>query len=292
MIRSMTGFGQAEIDLAGRVLTAEARSVNHRYLELSLRLPRGLQALESRLRTHVQDKVRRGKLNLNLGWKGEAEGGEIVWNADLADRYVTLLQEIRARFDFRDPVTLGHLLGHPEILQWKEPDLDAEGSWEAVRRVVDEALTDLTAMREREGEALARDLLGRLENLRGNLAAVQTRAPERAREAKERLHTRVTELLEGEAKADPDRILIEAALQADRMDCTEECVRLASHFDQFRDLLTGDEAPGRKLNFLLQEMNREANTIGSKGNDLTVAREVIAIKEEIEILREQVQNIE
>jgi uncharacterized protein (TIGR00255 family) len=288
----MTGFGQAEIDLAGRMLTAEVRSVNHRYLELSLRLPRGLQSLESRLRSHVQESVRRGKVNLNLGWKGEAEGGEMVWNADLAEQYVGVLQEIRARFDFRDPVTLGHLLGHPEMLTWKEPDLDAEASWDAVRKVVDGALADLVAMREREGEALSRDLLGRLDTLRENLATVEKRAPERVREAKERLHTRVTELLEGEAKADPDRILIEAALQADRMDCTEECVRLASHFDQFRDLLTDGDAPGRKLNFLLQEMNREANTIGSKGNDLSVAREVIAIKEEIEILREQVQNIE
>jgi uncharacterized protein (TIGR00255 family) len=187
---------------------------------------------------------------------------------------------------------MGQLLAHPDILRFTDPDLDLDAAWDHVLAVADKALEDLQAMRRSEGEALARDLRGRMVTMREMVAAVEERAPERVAAVKERLHNRVQELLAGEAEVDPERLVLEAAFQAERMDCIEECVRLRSHIDQMEELLDDGEAAGRKLNFLTQEMNREANTIGSKANDTAVARHVIRLKEEIEIIREQIQNVE
>ncbi len=293
MIASMTGFGRGEAERDGRVLTVEVRSVNHRFLELSLRLPRGLQPLENKLRSHLQGRMDRGKVNLTVSWKGAGEnGGELSVDMELAGQYSRILQEIRESFGFRDPVTLGQLVALPDILKWTEPELSPEESWSLMIQAVDQAIDDLLDMRRVEGEALRDELITRVAAIRTALAAVESRAPERVKQAKERLRTRVGELLEGEAEVDNERLLVEAAFQAERMDCTEECVRLRSHVDQFETLINGDEPVGRKLNFLSQEMNREANTIGSKANDVEIAREVIGLKEEIEIVREQIQNIE
>lgn len=293
MIRSMTGFGRAEAERDGRSLTAEVRSVNHRFLEFSIRLPRGLQSLESKLRARLSEQADRGKFNLTVSWKGSTEnGGEANINFDLAARYYDLLQDMRARFEFREPVTLPQLLQLPDVVTWTEPDLSNESAWEHLIAAVDPAMKDLFSMREAEGASLAKDLLARLDKLNQGLKAVETRAPQRTQETKDRLHARITELLAGEAEVDKDRVLIEAAFQAERMDCTEETVRLASHIDQFGSLIKSGGPVGRKLNFLTQEMNREANTIGSKAYDSSIAHEVIGLKEEIEILREQIQNLE
>jgi uncharacterized protein (TIGR00255 family) len=293
VIRSMTGFGRAESERNGRVLSVEVRSVNHRFLELSLRLPRGLMSLENRLRSHLQEKLDRGKINLSATWKGQGEEGTFLsLNEDLAGRYVDALQELRGKFGFREPVTLGHVLGLPDLFTWTDPQIDVVAGWDHLRDTVDLALADLVTMRETEGGALAKDLLERTRRLREFLAVVEARAPERVVEAKDRLRTRLADLLKGEAEVGEDRILAEAAFIAERMDTTEECVRLKSHLDQMEELLSGSEAVGRRLNFLAQELNREANTIGSKANDSAIAREVIRLKEEIEIIREQIQNIE
>jgi uncharacterized protein (TIGR00255 family) len=293
VIRSMTGFGRAELERRGRTLVAEVRSVNHRFLEVSPRLPRGLQPFEDKLRSILAERMNRGKVNLTVTWKGGSEeGGVLSVDMDVAQRYVDILQEVRARFAFRDPVTLGQLMGLPDVIRWSEPDLDPDEAWEYLKEAVGRAVDDLVAMRESEGEALRRDLLARMKTIRTSLAAVESRAPARVKEAKERLHARITELLQGEAQVDQDRLLVEAAFQADRLDCTEEAVRLRSHVDQFEALLTEGGPVGRKLNFLTQEMNREANTIGSKANDVEIARHVIQLKEDIEILREQIQNLE
>ncbi len=293
MITSMTGFGRAETEKNGRVLVAEIRTVNHRFLEISARLPRGLQFLESKVRALLQEKLTRGKVNLTLSWKGASDdGGEMSVDMGLARRYVDLLQQLRSEFDFREPVTLAQVVGLPDVLTWSEPDLPEDDAWALVKDCLAGAVRGLSEMREREGDALAKDLLARMDTIREGLAAVETRAPDRVREAKERLHNRVTELLAGEAPVDKDRLLVEAAFQAERMDCIEECVRLRSHVDQFEEMLREGGPVGRKLNFLTQEMNREANTIGSKANDSTIARHVIRLKEEVEIIREQIQNIE
>jgi len=293
VIRSMTGFGRAELERRGRTLVAEVRSVNHRFLEVSSRLPRGLQPFEDKLRSFLGERMNRGKVNLTVTWKGGSEeGGVLSVDMDLAQRYVDLLQEVRGRFAFRDPVTLGQLMNLPDVIKWSEPDLDPDEAWKFLKDVVASAVEDLVAMRESEGDALRRDLLARMQTIRTSLDAVESRAPARVKEAKERLHARITELLQGEAQLDQDRLLVEAAFQADRLDCTEEAVRLRSHVDQFESLLGEGGPVGRKLNFLTQEMNREANTIGSKANDVEIARHVIQLKEDIEILREQIQNLE
>lgn len=293
MISSMTGFGRAESERDGRVLVAEARTVNHRFLELSLRLPRSFQPYESKLRSLLQEKLCRGKLNLTVSWKGAGENGSVLsLDMSRAQSYVDILQDLRQRFGFREPVTLGHLMNLPDVLTWSEPELEGEEAWTFLSEVVGRAVDDLAAMRRTEGEALAQDLLARVERLRQELAAVEERAPLRIAEAKERLRSRITELLRGEARVDEERLLLEVSFQAERMDCTEECVRLRSHLDQLESMLRNGGPVGRKLNFLTQEMNRETNTIGSKGSDVTIAEKVIVLKEEIEIIREQIQNIE
>lgn len=289
----MTGFGRAEVEGDGLALAGEVRSVNHRFLELSLRLPRALQPFENKLRAQIGERLHRGKINFGVSWKGDGDdAGVLDLDMDLARRYVDLLQELRGTFSFREPVTLGQVLNLPDLVRKREPDIDPQAAWRLLSETTDRLLDDLISMRRQEGEALAKDLSKRLKSLLASVKAVEKRSPDRAREAKERLKTRLTDLLAGESDVDEERLILEAAHQAERMECTEECVRLRSHIEQFQQLLKEGGPVGRKLNFLLQEMNREANTIGAKANDVAIAREVIQLKEEIEIVREQVQNIE
>ena len=290
MIRSMTGFGRAEGELDGRTFTVEVRTVNHRFLDISARLPRGYQSIEGKLRAHIAKRMTRGKVSLTAT-RQETQGLS-SWNQPLADRFHAHLLEVRERYGFREPIGLGHLLSHPELFRDEEDSADIDAAWPAAQPVFDRALDELIAMREKEGKAMADDLAARVVAMREVLSRVEARAPQRVEDAKERLRQRVAEILNGEAEVDNDRLLVEAAFQAERMDCTEECVRLVSHFDQFDGMISDDSSVGRKLNFLMQEMNREVNTIGSKASDADIAKDVILLKEEIEIIREQVQNIE
>ena len=293
VIRSMTGFGRGEAERGGRVLIAEARSVNHRFLEVSLRLPRGLQLFEPKLRARFEERVGRGKLSMTVAWKGQREdGGALTVDLDLAERYVNALRDFRNRFGFREPVTLQQVASMPDLFKWVEPELDPEESWVQLVDVTDRALEELVRMREMEGDTLAKDFRLRLGRVADALSVIETRAPQRVMEAKDRLRARVTELLKDTAAVDEERLILEAAFQAERMDCTEECVRLRSHLDQTALCLTEGGPVGRKLNFIAQEMHREANTIGAKAQDTVIATQVIVLKEEIEILREQVQNVE
>ncbi|HYV51457.1 MAG TPA: YicC/YloC family endoribonuclease [Dongiaceae bacterium] len=293
MIRSMTGFGRGEAERGGRVLIAEARSVNHRFLEVSLRLPRGLQLFEPKLRARLEERVGRGKLSMTVSWKGQREdGGTLIVDLDLAERYVNALRDFRNRFGFREPVTLQQVASMPDLFRWIEPELDPEESWTQLVQVSDRALEELVHMREMEGETLAKDFRLRLDRVLAALSIIETRAPQRVVEAKDRLRARVKELLQDSATVDEERLTLEAAFQAERMDCTEECVRLRSHLDQTAMCLAEGGPVGRKLNFIAQEMHREANTIGAKAQDTVIATQVIVLKEEIEILREQVQNVE
>jgi len=293
VIRSMTGFGRGEAERGGRVLIAETRSVNHRFLEMSMRLPRGLQMFEPKLRSRLEERVGRGKLSLTVSWKGQREdGGTLIVDLDLAERYVNALRDFRNRFGFREPVTLQQVSSMPDLFKWVEPELDPEESWVQLVDVTDRALEELVRMRELEGETLAKDFRLRLARVAEALSVIETRAPQRVVEAKDRLRARVVELLKDTATVDEERLILEAAFQAERMDCTEECVRLRSHLDQTALCLVEGGPVGRKLNFIAQEMHREANTIGAKAQDTVIATQVIVLKEEIEILREQVQNVE
>jgi uncharacterized protein (TIGR00255 family) len=292
MIRSMTGYGAAEFERDGQRLSAEIRSVNHRYCEVSVRAPKLVSAFEDQIRQLVQDRFSRGKLNVTIGWTGVGEAGEVLkLNEPVADRYMALLDQLRERYHISGDVALGTLATLPDIFAWEHTALSDEETWALIKRVVEAACDNMNAMKAREGEALARDFLHRLALIRVELDRVVELAPLRPLEAKERLLGRVQQLL-GDVEMDPVRIAQEVALMVDRMDCTEECVRLSAHLDQFRSLIEGHELAGRKLNFLLQEMNREANTIGAKSNEVAITRAVIVMKEEIERLREQVQNVE
>jgi uncharacterized protein (TIGR00255 family) len=292
MIRSMTGYGSAELERSGQRLTAEVRSVNHRFCEVSVRGPKVALAFEDQIRQLIQDRFSRGKFNLTITWMGAGEKGEVLkLNEGVAQRYVDLMAQLKARFGLKGDVDLATVAALPDLFTWEHTAMSDEESWALVRGVVEAACENMILMKDREGDALTRDFEKRLHAIRTQLDKVSERAPLRPVEAKERMVARIKPLLD-DVEMDPIRIAQEVALLADRLDCTEECVRLAAHLDQFRHLIEGPELAGRKLNFLLQEMNREANTIGSKANDVEIGHAVIVMKEEIERIREQVQNVE
>jgi uncharacterized protein (TIGR00255 family) len=292
MIRSMTGYGSADLERDGQRLTAEIRSVNHRFCEVSVRAPKVVGLFEDQIRQLISERFSRGKFNLTITWSGAGEAGEVLkLNETVADRYVALLDQLRKRYKIEHGLDLKTLAGLPDVFEWEHTSMSDEETWGLVKKLVLDACDNMNGMKAREGSALAKDLESRLLLIRRELDVVVERAPMRPQEAKERLMLRVKALL-ADVEMDPVRIAQEVALMVDRLDCTEECVRLSAHLDQFRSLIEGSELAGRKLNFLLQEMNREANTIGSKSNDVEITRAVIVIKEEIERLREQVQNVE
>jgi uncharacterized protein (TIGR00255 family) len=292
MIRSMTGYGSAELERSGQRLTAEVRSVNHRFCEVSVRGPKVALAFEDQIRQLIQDRFSRGKFNLTVTWVGAGEQGEVLkLNEAVARRYVDLMGQLKDRFRLKGDLDLSTVASLPDLFSWEHTAMSDEESWALVRDVVERACDNMILMKDREGSALTRDFEKRLHAIRTQLDMVSERAPLRPLEAKERMVARIKPLLD-DVEMDPIRIAQEVALLADRLDCTEECVRLAAHLDQFRHLIEGPELAGRKLNFLLQEMNREANTIGSKANDVEIGHAVIVMKEEIERIREQVQNVE
>lgn len=292
MIRSMTGYGSAELERDGQRLTAEVRSVNHRFCEVSVRGPKVALAFEDQIRQLIQDRFSRGKFNLTITWVGAGDQGEVLkLNENVARRYVDLMSQLKDRFGLKGDIDLSTVASLPDLFTWEHTAMSDEESWALVRDVVERSCENMNLMKDREGAALTRDFEKRLHAIRAELDKVSERAPLRPQEAKDRMVARIKPLLD-DVEMDPIRIAQEVALLADRLDCTEECVRLAAHLDQFRHLIEGPEMAGRKLNFLLQEMNREANTIGSKANDVGIGHAVIVIKEEIERIREQVQNVE
>lgn len=293
MIRSMTGYGHAEIERGSLALSAEIRTVNHKFCEVSVRLPRSLSALEGEARQRVQERLTRGKVNLNINWRdGREHEGELALDETVAEQYRKALESLKSRYGLDEPVDLRTLVGLPDLFRWKALTLNDEEAAATLQSLVDLSVDDLLKMREHEGRALQKDLEGRIERILASVAEVEQRAPFRVTEARDKLRARIAQLLQGEAEVPEERIILEASFLADKFDCTEEVVRLRSHCGQFVDLCRSPEPAGRRLNFLLQEMNREINTIGSKANDVTLARAVIVLKEEVEVIREQVQNIE
>ncbi|MGE5176801.1 MAG: YicC/YloC family endoribonuclease [Hyphomicrobiales bacterium] len=296
MVRSMTGYGRGEVASEGLRLEAEIRSVNHRFCEVSARLPRALASYEAEARKIVMDRVSRGKITLSATWGADGEeGGEpagvLTVDERAAERYVELLRALKQKYGLPGEVDVTAFAALPNLFRWEEPGRSPDFYLELLRRVVAQAVDELIRTKETEGEALKRDLAGRIASVRESVATVRVRAPERVRETHEKMKERVRQLI-GESELPEERLLQEIALLSDRLDCTEECVRLEAHCDHFLKYLDEEAAPGRKLNFLLQEMNREINTIGSKSNDVAIVERVVAVKEELERVREQVQNIE
>jgi len=291
----MTGYGRGEVVVNGLRLTAEVRSVNHRFCELSARLPRILSAYEAEARKLLSDSLTRGKISLVVMWgEGEREAepvGTLKLDERAAGRYLELLGALKSKYGLKGEMDIQSFASLPNLFVWEEPESDPEFYLTMLRKVVTEATEDVIRMKEEEGKALRKDLEARVESIRTRVAQIRERAPERTRAAQEKLRERIRALLT-EGQLSEDRIAQEVALLADRLDCTEECVRLESHCGHFLKLLDEESTPGRKLNFLLQEMNREINTIGSKSSDVPIVEQVVEVKEELERIREQVQNIE
>jgi uncharacterized protein (TIGR00255 family) len=292
----MTGYGRGEVLMNGLRLTAEVRSVNHRFCELSVRLPRALSSLEGEARKLLTERITRGKVSLSVTWGGEGEhqaepSATLRLDANAADRYVALLRELKQKYGLTGDIDLRSFASLPNIFVWEEPVSDTEHYVAMLRDVVAKATLDMIGMKEIEGETLRDDLEERVESIRTRVAQIRDRAPDRLKDARNRLRERVNLLLE-DGEIPEERVAQEVAILSDRLDCTEECVRLEAHCAHFRKLLEEENTPGRKLNFLLQEMNREINTIGSKSSDVPIVEQVVEVKEELERIREQVQNIE
>ncbi|MDM7914229.1 MAG: YicC/YloC family endoribonuclease [Candidatus Eisenbacteria bacterium] len=294
MLLSMTGYGRAEAREAGRSLAVEIRSINHRFAEISIRLPKSLASLENRVREAVQARLSRGKITLSVTLDGEEnELGTLRVDETAARRYVSLLRELKDKIGVSGDVDLTTLIGLPDVITWEKNDYEEEAGWRLLEAPLNGAIADLIRMKSREGEMLSKDMLARIDTILATLARIEARIPLVLQGVRERLQERLAELLsDSETEYQKLRLEAEVVLFADRTDSTEECVRLRAHCQQFRDLIRAPEPAGRKLTFLLQEMNREANTIGSKNADIEIARSVIIIKEETERLREQVANIE
>jgi len=289
----MTGFGTATADVPGGRLAVEVRSVNHRYSEIQIRLPRELAGFEDRARAVVQERVRRGRVDVIVTREEGARRPRTVRaDVELAAGYARALRALAAEIGVPDQLTLAQLAALPDVLRVEEERADAVALWAAAEAAIRAATDGLVAARASEGARLAEDLTGRVRALEAMVEAVARRAPEVVRAYADRLRARVAELLAG-IPVDEARIATEVAVFAERSDIAEELTRLRSHLAQFRQTLTEDHGTaGRKLEFLLQEMARETNTIGSKANDLEIARMVIAMKGELESMREQVQNVE
>lgn len=293
MLTSMTGFGRGNASGHGFEATVEVRSVNSRYAEISVRMPRSLGAFESDVQAKVRERLDRGRINVQVDLnQGADEELRLSVDPDATAGYASLLRELQVAAGITGDIRIEHLLHFSDVFTTKEkPDDAAEKQWEIVETALLEALEDIVVMRRQEGAALARELTSRLEAIERELDVVERRAPARVEEARRRLYDRLGEIL-SEERIDRDRLEQEIAVLADRLDITEECVRLRSHLDLFREAIAADEAVGRKLNFISQEINREVNTIGSKANDPEIARNVVTMKEELEKLREQIQNVE
>ena len=292
MIRSMTGYGRDQQLLHGRSITVEIRSVNHRYFEFSCRAPRGCAFLEDRLKRALQSAISRGKVEVALTLQTvESRNTYVAVDHALAGQYITALRALGEEYSLPDDLTLSTICRLPDIFTLCRGEEDEEELAADVLLVLQNALKQFVAMRETEGERLKADVLSRLVAMEEHLTFVEERSPQTVAEYRARLTAKLTELLNG-AVPDENRILTEAAIVADRLAVDEETVRLRSHFAQLRKILESTEPVGRKLDFLVQEMNRETNTIGSKCSDTAIASHVVEMKSEIEKIREQIQNIE
>ena len=292
MIRSMTGYGRYQDAVDGMDITVEIKAVNHRYYEYSSRLPRAYGFLDDKLKAYLQGSISRGKVDVYVFIDtADAPGSRVTVNHSLVQGYLKALGEIAETYGLRNDVSVMSLARYPDLLTVHREAEDEEAVWAAVRTVADVALNRFLQMREKEGEKLQEDILSRAAAILEAVGQVEERSPQTVREHMDKVQARMRELL-GTATVDEQRLLTEAALFADKIAVAEETVRLRSHISQLEHMLAGNEAVGRKLDFLVQEINREANTIGSKAQDVQLARVVVDIKAEIEKIREQIQNIE
>lgn len=296
MIRSMTGFGRAQFQVEDASYDVEVRSVNHRYLDAKLRLPRVMQGFEGLVRGRIQGRFSRGKLDLSVSAPaGRASASRVEIDFEAARSYLAAARSLESEAGVADGLSIGTLLALPGVSRFVEPEGSQDALQEALLSAVDTALDALEAMRLDEGAALERELLGRVSEIESRAACIGERSSEVQEAARERLRRRAEQLQQETGMLDEARLHQEVVIAADRLDITEELVRLRSHVQQFRAIVAevaAGKPVGRRLDFLLQEFGREANTIGSKASDAPVAHEIVELKTDIERLREQVQNVE
>jgi uncharacterized protein (TIGR00255 family) len=288
----MTGYGRFQETVDGMDITVEIRAVNHRYYEYSSRIPRAFGFLDERLKPYVQKFISRGKVDVFVWVETlDAPGCEVCVNHSLVKSYLKAVDELAERYGLKNDLPVHELARFPDVLTVQKTPEDEEAVWLAVKTVADKALARFVEMREQEGRALCEDILNRANAILEGVEIIEKRSPVTVREHMEKVKARMRELL-SDAAVDEQRLLTEAAIYADKISVAEETVRIRSHIKQLRSILDSAEPVGRKLDFLVQEINREANTIGAKCQDIELARIVIDIKAGIEKIREQIQNIE
>ncbi len=293
MIRSMTGFGRCETTEGDRKFAVEMKGVNHRYLDVNIRMPKKLNFFDSAIRGLLKQHVSRGKVDIFITYEDLSENqASLKYNEPLANEYMTCLRRMEERFGLKNDVSVSVLAQCPEVLTMEEQSPDEEALWNGLKKTLEGALRQFVETRAAEGENLREDILSKLDGMREKIEYIEKRSPEIVAEYRERLEDKVHELL-ADAQMDESRIAAEVVIYADKICTDEEVVRLKSHMGHMRETFCSDEGGiGRKLDFIAQEMNREANTILSKANDIEVANRAIDLKTEIEKIREQIQNIE
>lgn len=288
----MTGYGRNEAVINGKKITCEIKSVNHRYSDYAVKVPRYYGFMEDRVRTYVSGFISRGKVDVYVAVESYDEADkEIKLNTGLAKSYIDALCTLRDTFGLKDDITVSRVACYSDIFITERAEEDEEELWSAVLTVMQPMMEQFLSMREREGERIEKDLCQRVEYMKTLCEKIDKRSPETVKEYSDRLYAKIKEVLEDRA-VDEARVLTEVAIFADKVAVNEEIVRLYSHFKEFYEIISKNEPAGRKLDFLIQEINREVNTTGSKCNDIEIARLVVELKGEIEKLREQIQNIE
>lgn len=292
MVKSMTGFGRAVKELDGYVITVELKSVNHRYFEFSSRCPRQYGFIDEKIKSFVNSRVERGKIDCFVGIEAlNTESADVVVNHTLASAYVKALKEMAQSYDLKEDFGASTISRFSDVLVVKKAEEDEEKIWTLVKEVASEAIDKFVEMRQTEGKRMHDDVYSRSSFILDCVSYIEERSPETVKEYNDKLVQRVHDLI-GDVSLDESRVIQEVAIFADKVAVAEETVRLRSHIEQLREFLNSDTAVGRKMDFLVQEINRETNTIGSKCNDVDIARRVVDMKAEIEKIREQIQNIE
>ncbi len=292
MVRSMTGFGRAKAQIDCLDITVEIKSVNHRYFEFSCRTPRAYSFLEEKIKSKLATAISRGKVEVSVLIDDNTENATVIEiNREYTNAYLKAIKNLSKEYGIKNDIKASSLVGNNDIFRIKRQTLDDEVVANAVIKVLDEALNNFIEMRSIEGERLYKDVTERSKFILEKVSFIEERSPKTVNEYKARIEQKIKDLL-GDTTIDEQRILTEVAIFADKVAVAEETVRLRSHIKQFESLMSSSDAVGRKLDFIVQEMNREANTIGSKAQDIDIAHTVVDIKSEIEKIREQIQNME
>lgn len=292
MIKSMTGFGRCEVSENDRKFTVEMKSVNHRYLDVNIKMPKKLNFFESAIRALLKDYIQRGKVDIFITYEDMTENNvSIKYNKDIASEYLKYLKDMAEEFGLDNDIRVSTLSRYPEVLTMEEQNIDEEGIWKTLEKALRGAAEGFVETRIKEGENLRTDLISKLDGMLSHVDFIKERSPQIIAEYKQKLEDKVKDLL-ADVKVDENRLLMEVTIFADKVCVDEEIVRLKSHIETTKATLEAGGSMGRKLDFIAQEMNREANTILSKANDLEISNRAIELKTEIEKVREQIQNIE